>query len=310
MARKPRIEYPGAFYHVITRGNRKAAIFKDDKDRGRFLQKLLEYKERYGFILYAYTLMDNHIHLLIEVGKVPLSKIMQGLLQSYTQWYNGKYRLVGHLFQGRYKAILCDKDVYLLNLIRYIHLNCVRAGIVRDPSDYKWSSHRIYLGLEKSKIVAPDFVLSQFSRNKQEAIRMYGAFVLEWKGEGKQDEFYRTIDQRLLGEEDFIVEVKRRAGEELVREEDVLRNMTLDEIAKGVKQVTGVELDDLRSRSRGKEIVWARSLFVLLSLKYADYDYKRKEIASYLDRTPKMVCYLERKIDKGKLRAIERRLGW
>ena len=152
MARKPRVEYPGAFYHVMTRGNRKEAIFKDDKDRLRFLRKVLEYKERYGFILYAYILMKNHIHLLIETRDAALSKIMQGLLQSYTQWYNGKYRTVGHLFQGRYKSILCDKKVYLLNLIRYIHLNCVRAGLVRDPGEYKWSSHRIYLG-RTSKMV-------------------------------------------------------------------------------------------------------------------------------------------------------------
>ena len=136
MTRKVRVEYPGAFYHVMTRGNRKEAIFKDDRDRLKFLQKLLEYKEKFGFVLYAYTLMKNHIHLLIETKDAPLSKIMQGLLQSYTQWYNGKYRTVGHLFQGRYKAILCDKKVYLLNLIRYIHLNCARAGIVKDPRDY------------------------------------------------------------------------------------------------------------------------------------------------------------------------------
>jgi len=136
MARKSRIEYPGAFYHVMTRGNRKQVVFKDDKDRLKFLRKLLEYKEKYGFALYAYILMKNHIHLLIETRDVPLSRIMQGLLQSYTQWYNGKYRTVGHLFQGRYKAILCDKKVYLLNLIRYIHLNCIRVGLVKEPSAY------------------------------------------------------------------------------------------------------------------------------------------------------------------------------
>jgi len=136
MARKSRIEYPGAFYHVMTRGNRKQVVFKDDKDRLKFLRKLLEYKEKYGFALYAYILMKNHIHLLIETRDVPLSRIMQGLLQSYTQWYNGKYRVVGHLFQGRYKAILCDKKVYLLNLIRYIHLNCIRVGLVKEPSAY------------------------------------------------------------------------------------------------------------------------------------------------------------------------------
>jgi len=307
MARKPRIEYPGAFYHVMTRGNRRGAIFKDDKDRLRFLRKLLEYKKRYGFILYAYILMKNHIHLLIETRDAALSKIMQGLLQSYTQWYNGKYRTVGHLFQGRYKSILCDKKVYLLNLIRYIHLNCVRAGIVKDPGEYKWSSHRIYLGYEERKLIDTDFVLSQFSRNKREAVKMYKAFVLEWLGDSSRDEFYSVIDQRFLGEGDFVVEVKSRVGEELLVQ-DTIKDKILDEIALGVEQVTGVGLDDLRGRSRGKEKVEARGLFVRLALLYSKS--KRGEIASYLGRTSKMVCYLEKKIDDKKLRVMERILEW
>ncbi len=307
MARKARVEYPGAFYHVMTRGNQKGSIFKDDKDRLRFLQKLIEYKEKYGFSLYAYILMKNHIHLLIETKNAPLSKIMQGFLQSYTQWYNGKYRTVGHLFQGRYKAILCDKKMYLLNLIRYIHLNCVRAGLVRNPVEYKWSSHRIYLGYEESKLIDIDFILSHFSRNKQEAVQMYEIFVLEWLGDSSKDEFYNVIDQRFLGEGDFVVEVKNRIGEEL-QEKDAIRNKVLDEIASGVEQLTGVGLDDLRGRSRGKEKIEARGLFICLALIYSKS--KRGEIASYLDRTSKMVSYLEKKIDNRKLRVMERLLKW
>jgi putative transposase len=309
MARKPRIEYPGAFYHVISRGNRKQTIFKDDKDRKRVLQKLLEYKETYSFILYAYTLMDNHIHLLIEVGKVPLSKIMQCLLQSYTQWYNVKYDLVGHLFQGRYKSILCDKNVYLLNLIRYIHLNCVRAGIVSDPADYKWSSHRIYLGLEESKLIDPDLVLKQFSnRSRKKAIKLFDKFVMEWIGEDRKDEFYRTIDQRILGEENFVRDVKKKVGEEFKKAEDILRDKTLEDIASAVNQLSDVTTGVLRSRSRSSEALYARKLFVYLSLTYTQS--KRKEIAEYLDRTPKMVSYLERKIDKKKMNSIKRKLVW
>jgi REP element-mobilizing transposase RayT len=308
MARKPRIEYPGALYHVITRGNRKESIFKDTEDRERFLKKLIEYKERYDFILYAYVLMGNHIHLLIETGKEPLSRIMQGLLQSYTQWYNSKYRTVGHLFQGRYKAILCDKNSYLLNLIRYIHLNPVRKGIVRDPSKYKWSSHRIYLGLERSKTVDTELVLSQFSKNIRKSIRMYKSFVLEWIKEGKKEDFYRTIDQRFLGEAEFAEEVKKKVGEETRREDNILKNKTIDEIAEGVKRVTGVRLNDLRGRSRMKDVVAARSLFVRLALKYTIY--KRKEIAAFLERVPKAVPYLERKLDDEQLQSLETKLQW
>lgn len=308
MARKPRIEYPGAFYHVITRGNRKAVIFNDDKDRERFLQKLLEYKKRYSFIIYAYTLMDNHIHLLIETGKVPLSKIMQGILQSYTQWYNGKYRIVGHLFQGRYKSILCNKGVYLLNLIRYIHLNPVRAGIVRDPADYNWSSHRVYLGLERSKIVNTGFVLSQFSRSKQKSVKMYESFVLEWMEDGRKEEFYSTVDQRFLGDEKFVEGAKEMVEEEFHREDNILRYRALEEIAKGVEKITGISLYDLRSRSRRKDIVEARSLFVRLSLIYSKN--RRKEIAQFLGRVPRIIPYLERRLDDNRLQLVVKKLQW
>ena len=308
MARKPRIEYPGAFYHVITRGNRKAAIFKDDKDRLKFLQKLTEYKKRYNFILYAYSLMDNHIHLLLETGDVSLSKIMQGLLQSYTQWYNGKYGVVGHLFQGRFKSILCDKREYLLNLIRYIHLNSVRAGLVRDPLEYMWSSHRIYLGIERSDLVDCDLVLSQFSKNRKEAIKLYERFVLEWIDGGKRVEFYRTVDQRFLGKEEFVEGAKQRVREEFCREENILKDKTLEGIVNSVKRITGVSLDELRGGSRREKIIEMRSIFVCLAIKYTDR--KRKEIASFLGRTAKMVCHLERKVDGRILKGIEERLGW
>ncbi len=308
MARKPRIEYPGAFYHVMARGNHRESILKDDSDRERFLKKLLEYKERYGFILYAYTLMSDHIHLLIEVGKEPLSRIMQGLLQSHTQWYNHKYKTVGHLFQGRYKAILCDKNSYLLNLVRYIHLNPVRAEIVKEPAKYKWSSHRIYLGLALSDIVDTEFVLTQLSSNMQESRQIYQSFVQEWVNENKRENFYGAIDQRFLGEEDFIEEVKKKSGKELLIEDDVLKNKTLDEIAKEVEKLTGVTLSDLRGRCRKKEIVEARSLFVRLAIIYTKY--KRKEIAEYLGRVPRIIPYMERKLSDEKLQSIKLELQW
>ena len=308
MARKPRIEYPGAFYHVLTRGNRKLAIFKDDEDRKRFLLRLWEYKERYSFVVYGYTLMNNHLHLLIETREVPLSRIMQGLLLSYTQWYNKKYRTIGHLFQGRYRAILCDKDAYLLSLVRYTHLNCVRAKLVRDPSKYRWSSHRAYLGLEKSDIVETDLVLSQFAKSRKRAMRLYKEFILEWKDMGRMDMFYQVVDQRILGEDDFVISVKKKAGEEIRREEIVLKNKTLKEIANVVKEVAGINVSDLRSRRRGKEVVDARSLFVRLSLMYSTY--KRKEIAEFLERVPRLIPYLERRFDDKKLEKIMKKIQW
>ena len=134
MARKPRIEYEGAFYHVITRGNRREKIFRDKKDFLKYLEILSHYKKRYRFRLYSYVLMSNHVHLLMETGKVSLSKVKQGINQSYTAYFNRKYKTVGHLFQGRYKALLCDRERYLLSLIKYIHFNPVRAKMVKDSA--------------------------------------------------------------------------------------------------------------------------------------------------------------------------------
>jgi putative transposase len=143
MARKPRIEYEGAFYHVITRGNQRQKIFREASDYEKYQQYLTIYKNRHHYALYAYVLMGNHIHLLLETRDVPLSRIMQGINQSYTLFFNRKYREVGHLFQGRYKAILCDRDAYLLSLLQYIHNNPVRAKIAGTAASYRWSSHRL-----------------------------------------------------------------------------------------------------------------------------------------------------------------------
>jgi len=137
MARKPRIEFEGGFYHVITRGNQRQKVFLDERDFLKYLEFLSDYKDRYGFWIYAYVLMSTHVHLLIETGQVPLSKILQGINQRFTMYFNWRHGTVGHLFQGRYKAILCDKDAYLLGLIKYLHCNPVRAGMVRELELYR-----------------------------------------------------------------------------------------------------------------------------------------------------------------------------
>lgn len=136
MARPRRIEYPGAFYHVIVRGNQRQAIFNDKTDRFKYLELVERYRKRHGFVLYAYTLMTNHVHLLVETPKSPISRIMQAISFTYTQYFNQKHRKIGHLFQGRYKAYLCDRDKYLLSLVRYIHLNPVRAKVAENPQEY------------------------------------------------------------------------------------------------------------------------------------------------------------------------------
>ncbi len=172
MPRPLRIDYPGALHHIFSRGNKKEDIFNDVIDREKFLRFLSKNQERYGCKIYAYCLMDNHFHLLVETGDAPISNFMQQLLTSYVQYFNKRWDRVGHLLQGRYKSVLVDKDAYLLTLVRYIHLNPVNALLVGNPKDYEWSSHLEYLGFRKP-IVNLSFVESLFSD-----IQAYEKFIL------------------------------------------------------------------------------------------------------------------------------------
>ena len=158
MARKSRVHYPGAVYHVMLRGNRGQPIFFSDEDRCRCYLLLQEGTVRFEYRVHGFCLMDNHLHLAIQVGDIPLSKIMQNLSFRYTRWVNKHQQRLGHLFQGRYHAILVDQDSYLLELVRYIHLNPVRAKWVDRPEDYPWSSHQAYLNAEAIPWLTTDWV--------------------------------------------------------------------------------------------------------------------------------------------------------
>ena len=163
MARALRIEYKGAFYHVISRGNNREETFLDDTDRKQFLKYLKEQTLRYGIKIHAWCLMSNHYHLVVETPLGNLSKTMQSLNTSYTVYFNHRHRKVGHLFQGRYKAVLVQADEYLHCLSRYIHLNPVRANIVKDPGEYRWSSYKSYISKEEEQeFLTTEFILGMF----------------------------------------------------------------------------------------------------------------------------------------------------
>jgi hypothetical protein len=149
------------------------------------------------------------------MGKLSLSKVLQRFHTWYTQYFNRRYGRVGHVFQGRYKAIVCDRDVYLLELVRYIHLNPVRAGLVDEPEDYPWSSHRIYIGEDRSEAIDPSLVLGQFAVDFSAAKKLYESFVMEGTPQGRREDLYKVSDQRILGNEKFYKQVfKRQRGEE------------------------------------------------------------------------------------------------
>ena len=257
MARTPRIQFPGAFYHIIVLGNQRQDIFIDDHDRTEYLERLKHYKNEHGFILYAYVLMTNHVHLLIETNKSPISKIMQLINFTYTRYFNKKYGKVGHLFQGRYKSFLCDRDEYLLALVRYIHLNPLRAKMVERPQDYKWSSHHDYIS-GNSGIVDTDKVLRLFSERVSEARKLYIDFIKEAIGLEREDSFYKAIGQQILGDDKFIEEVERKID----RIGKPLKKPSLHDILRAVKEVTGVNEKDIISRNRKDNMQIARAALV------------------------------------------------
>jgi REP element-mobilizing transposase RayT len=180
MARPLRIEYPGALYHVTTRGNARGKIFFSDEERHLFLSILISVVHRYHWICYGYCLMDNHYHLLIETLEGNLSLGMRHLNGLYTQQFNRQHHRIGHLFQGRYKAILVEKERHLLELCRYIVLNPVRAKRIKHPREWAWSSYQATLGEKEEDFVNSDWILAQFGmKHKKEAQKRYRMFVEE-----------------------------------------------------------------------------------------------------------------------------------
>jgi len=215
MPRKPRIHYPGALYHVMLRGNGGANIFLDDQDRSRFLLLLQQVLEKFSVRILAFCLMDNHIHLALQVGDIPLSRIMQNLSFRYTQWFNRRRKMTGHLFQGRFKAILVEADSYLLQLIAYIHLNPVRAGIADSPEQFRWSSHRAYLGTEAIPWLSSDYALATLSPQGPQSRKLYAELVQNEAPKGHRKEFHGTgsLDTRILGQDDFLLETLQNANQ-------------------------------------------------------------------------------------------------
>lgn len=285
MARKPRIEFDGALYHVISRGNQKQNLFHSQEDYSRYLELLARYKDKYSFFLYAYALMSNHVHLLIETRHVALSKILQGIQQSYTIHFNRKYHTVGHLFQGRYKAILCDKDAYLLSLVKYIHLNPVRAKASVTPEKYPWSSHRIYMRSPADpSLLDAGFVLGIFSQTRAHALRQYKAFMHDGIAVDKE-EIYRTVDQRLLGDEDFVERVKGRFAS-TIRGTRRSRQYPLADISKRVESHSGVSLAAMQSKSKSKDVSLGRKIFCHAAKAFS---YRNHEIAGFLGKDPASV---------------------
>jgi putative transposase len=207
MPRPKRIHYEGAVYHVTSRGNERRKIVMDDADRWMLIRTLGEMVEEYQADCHGWVLMDNHYHLLLETPAANLSVGMKYLNGIYTQRFNKKHHRTGHLFQGRYKAIVVEKDTYLKELCRYVVLNPVRARMVKSPGEWKWSSYRATAGLEKAEPwLKMDWILGQFGRTDKQARKGYRSFVAE--GIGKKESPWEDLYSRVyLGGEKFLDKV-------------------------------------------------------------------------------------------------------
>ncbi len=266
MARPLRVEYPGAIYHIVTRGNNRGKVFKDDQDRKTYLQKLADYCADKRVDLLCYCLLSNHIHLLLQTPHGNLSKTMQPLQTSYTAYFNKKHRHSGHVFEQRYKAFLVDKDNYLLQVSRYIHLNPVKAEIAKNPRDYRWSSYRAYTGGPNFYGVKRQILLDNFTDRGRKSVVSYRKFVESGIEQGSALLDLPVVNQAFIGDRAFVDKATRQTKEFM----GTRRFYRLSEIGKAVAKVVGVAEEELRVPVRSESVQVGRELLVYVARKHSD----------------------------------------
>lgn len=294
MARQLRLEFAGGFYHLTARGNAQAAIYKDDEDRKRFLDLLGREIAQQGWLCYAYCLMDNHYHLLIETPEANLSTGMRRLNQVYTQTFNRRHGRVGHVLQGRYKSIVVDKDSYLLELGRYIVLNPVRAKMVQSPRQWPWSSYRATVGMT----AAPEWlqvktVLKQFGRQPDIARKRYREFVRQ--GIHGASPWGKLRGQIYLGEADFLTRMERLARTQdlanVPRQQTRPTRLDKDTVLARVGEVYGLQVQEILSKSQSQAYhcaAWLLRRAANLPL---------KEVAALFGVSPSRISHIQRSME-------------
>lgn len=287
MPRQGRINIEAGIYHVIQRGIEQRKIFLDDLDRKRFIDRLAEGLKQTGHKCYGWVLMPNHFHLVIRTSTALLSDLMRKLLTGYALYFNKRYKRSGYLYQGRYKSILCQEESYLLELIRYIHLNPLRAGIIKDMEsldNYKWSGHGVIIGKSEAKWQTTGEILRLFGKRKKEAIKTYKEFIAKGRGTGRREDLsggglIRSIggwkeaerfkktkdfwksDERILGDGEFVTQVLEEAEEQMERRERLKQEgWDIEKVANKVCALLGVKIKDIKRLSKRSKIAQAKSL--------------------------------------------------
>lgn len=250
--RKPRLHVPAAFYHLTLRGNHRQDIFYSPADRERLDAIVAEVISRYDARLHAYCWMTNHLHMLIQVGDTPLGRIILRIASRYARDLQTQFHTTGHLFERRYHAVLVDADSYLLELLRYIHLNPVRARMVKTPDDYAWSSHAVYLGGRSAPWVTTEFALSMFHAERAQAVAAYQRFVHADTAAGSPLQERNPNDSRILGSDEFAA---RLLGATWRPRSKKTLDMLIDEAC----GQSGITHDTLRSTSRLRQVTHSRA---------------------------------------------------
>ena len=293
MPRKSRTDAPGALHHIIIRGIERKKIFRSDYDRSDFVGRLAELVPETQTECFAWALIPNHAHLLFRTGSVPVSRLMSRLLTGYAGWFNKKYHRHGQLFQNRYKSILCQEDAYLKELVRYIHLNPLRAGIVEDLKEldkYSWCGHSSVMGKKKQPWQNVDYVYRLFSEKKKEARKIYRAFVKKGIDEGKREDLtgggllrsqggwaalkgYRKAgirvkgDERILGDSDFVEKVLKSAQESLEEKYGLKnRGYDFDKAVQRVSKLMDMDVSQVLAFGKVPKTVQARALLCFLRI--------------------------------------------
>jgi REP element-mobilizing transposase RayT len=293
MARQPRLHIPQGLYHVIARGNDRQVLFRDEADYREYFTRLRAGLHRHGIRCYAYCLMPNHLHLLLEPGAIPMSRLMQGVQGAFAQYLNRRYRRVGHRFQGRFRAILCEKDSYLLELARYLHLNPVRAGLTRAPEDWPWSSHCAYM--ERSAEDLPlerNAILGQFHPDPGKARKAFARFVRDGLAMGHRREFYELWEQRVLGDQSF-------AEKALAPRRPALRlavKVSVQEILAAVARELGIPVGRILSVGRARGPAHARAVVAYLARELADIPLT--SVAPVVRRDPVTLSHAVRRLER------------
>ncbi|MBN1595138.1 transposase [candidate division FCPU426 bacterium] len=317
MARQKRLNIPDAIYHVITRGLNGMNIFLDDKDRDEFITRLSGGLRDSQSQCYAWVLMSNHIHLLIRASENPLSYVLSRVLSGYAKAFNKKYKRRGYLFQNRFKSILCQEDRYFMELIRYIHLNPVRAGFIKTPEElkkYPYCGHGVIIGRNENQFQEVGEVLLQFAQTRKTAIREYKLFIEEGWEEGKREDLiggglvrsaggWQGIlelkkqkerwqgDDRILGDGEFVERILKQA-EEVMRKQEKMQHAgwNLDKLADYVCGITGTSKYSLNQKARNNDLSKAKSLIAYWG--YNELKIKGAHIANYLGIKNPSVNYL------------------